>query len=289
MSNTPAPSPRHWHASLKLRLGLRAGKTRLLSADHEGPLRVQRAFYPEGAHCHLYWLHPPGGLVTGDQLRIEAELLPGAQVLLTTPSAGKVYAAEPAASAAAATQFTHFSLNQGAGSFLEWLPQETLVFNGANVLINTRFNLTGGAKLFAWDILCLGRPASGHWFNTGRCRSGFELWQDGRPLQIERNEFTGGERLFVAPWGLNGAHTQGTCLATVSLTRAEQEELLAALQQQFGNQENLWGVTQKGTLLMARYLGRDTAMAKAGFIYLWQMLRPLIINTPACLPRIWAT
>lgn len=300
MPNTPTldsaatPKPRHWYASLSLKLGARAGKTRLLAASHQGPLRVQRAFYPEGAHCHLYWLHPPGGLVTGDELSLSAQLLPGAQVLLTTPSAGKIYAVDgentqQPLTGQARPQLTGFSLSQAQDTYLEWLPQETLVFNGANVRFSTRFDLTGNARLFAWDLLCLGRPASSQWFEKGRCLTSLEVWQDGKPLQIERTDLAAGARFFNAPWGLKGAHTLGTCLATLVLSRDEQEELLAALSEHYGQGDNLWGLTQKGGVLLVRYLGRDTAVAKAGCVFVWQHLRPKLIDRPACLPRIWAT
>ncbi len=284
-----APVPRHWFASLQLQLGVKAGKTRLLQVAHQGPLRVQRAFYPEGPHCHVYWLHPPGGLVTGDELCLSADLLPGAQALLTTPSAGKIYGVDGADAATARPQLTRFNLKLAEQSYLEWLPQETLVFNGANASITTRIHLAPGASLFAWDLVCLGRPASAHWFDKGRCQIGFELWQAGVPLQIERTDLVGGDKALTAPWGLNGQHTLGTCVATVSLLRDEQEALLAALNQGFGQGPNLWGLTQKGPLLLVRYLGRDTAVAKAGFIFAWQQLRPRLVNRPACLPRIWAT
>lgn len=288
--------PRHWYASLQLQLGLRAGKTRLLGAAHQGPLRVQRAFYPEGGLCHVYWLHPPGGLVTGDELRLGAELSPGAQVLLTTPSAGKIYAvdgacgpARAAGAPAAQAQVSAYTLTQAEDTYLEWLPQETLVFNGADARISTRFNLSGNARLFAWDLLCLGRPASSQWFNSGRCVNSLDIWLDGQPLQIERAHLAAGTAFMSAPWGLQGAHTLGTCLATLVLARDEQESLLAALNAQFGGGDNLWGVTQKGGLLWVRYLGRDTSAAKAGYVFVWQHLRPKLIDRPACLPRIWAT
>lgn len=294
LDSAATAKPRHWYASLNLQLGERAGKTRLLAAAHQGPLRVQRAFYPEGAHCHLYWLHPPGGLVTGDELSLSAQLLPGAQVLLTTPSAGKIYAvdgenSEPSLPRQARPQLTSFSLSQAQDTYLEWLPQETLVFNGANARISTRFNLTGNARLFAWDLLCLGRPASSQWFEKGRCLTSLEVWQDGQPLQIERTDLAAASKMINAPWGLKGAHTLGTCIASLVLPREEQEELLAALTAQYGQGDNLWGVTQKGGLLLVRYLGRDTSAAKAGCVFVWQQLRPKLINRPACLPRIWAT
>lgn len=285
MPDNPVSQPRHWYASLNLRLGLRAGKTRLLQAEHQGPLRVQRAFYPEGPLCHLYWLHPPGALVTGDELHFSAHLESSASVLLTTPSAGKIYATEHCQD----PQQSHFTLNQDADSILEWLPQETLVFDGAQGQITTRFNLTAGAKLFAWDIVCLGRPASGDWFNVGSCRSSMEIWQDGEPLHIERNVFLAASELMRAPWGLQGAHSLGTCAITLILPPSQQEALAEQLKQLFGGAQNHWGVTQKDKIFLVRYLGCDTAKAKAGFIYVWQQLRPMVLGVSACLPRIWAT
>ena len=61
----------HWLANYQAELVYLDDKTRLGKTSHFGPLRVQRAFYPEGNICaHLYLLHPPGGLVAGDYLTI---------------------------------------------------------------------------------------------------------------------------------------------------------------------------------------------------------------------------
>ena len=57
-----------WEAELALRFVIRDGRTVLGERRHRGPLQVQRVFYPEGTDlCHLYVLHPPGGLVAGPQ------------------------------------------------------------------------------------------------------------------------------------------------------------------------------------------------------------------------------
>ena len=81
-----------WRAELDVRLGIRAGKTRLLAASHRGPLRVQRVFHPEGdGSAHLVLLHPPAGLVGGDALHVRAHVEAQASALLTTTGAGKAY------------------------------------------------------------------------------------------------------------------------------------------------------------------------------------------------------
>src|SRR6185436_21146989 len=87
-----ATAESRWAAHLRLRFGPHDGRTVVRERQHRGPLQVQRAFYPEGPElCHLYLLHPPGGLVAGDALSIEVGVEAGARALVTTPAAGKVY------------------------------------------------------------------------------------------------------------------------------------------------------------------------------------------------------
>ena len=78
------PAAEGWRASL--RLGFRPGAKGTVLADRrrQGPLAVQRAFYPEGGVCHTYLLHPPGGVVGGDRLNIEACLEAGADIIVNT-------------------------------------------------------------------------------------------------------------------------------------------------------------------------------------------------------------
>ncbi|MEA2078402.1 MAG: urease accessory protein UreD, partial [Pseudomonadota bacterium] len=88
----PRDVPGGWAASLDLGFRVQAGRTVLHRRRHRGPLLVQRPFYsPGGTSCQVCLLHPPGGLVGGDRLRIHADLSPGARALLTGPAATKVY------------------------------------------------------------------------------------------------------------------------------------------------------------------------------------------------------
>jgi urease accessory protein len=99
-SQEMGPDP--WRAELRLRFGVRPhllakgagpdfGRTRLIERHHQGPLIVQRPFYPEGDPCHVYLVHPPGGVVGGDELRIDVQVDAGAHALITTPAATKFY------------------------------------------------------------------------------------------------------------------------------------------------------------------------------------------------------
>ncbi|MBF2945707.1 urease accessory protein UreD, partial [Pseudomonas aeruginosa] len=79
---------------------------------------------------------------------------------LTSPGAAKWYRA-----ACPSRQTLEIHLEPGAT--LEWLPQESIVFAGAQAELETRIQLRGDARLFYWDMVALGRPASGERFASG--------------------------------------------------------------------------------------------------------------------------
>ncbi|HEY7773415.1 MAG TPA: urease accessory protein UreD [Marinagarivorans sp.] len=274
--------PRSWKASLALEFALREQVTRIVANRHCGPLRVLKPFYPEPLCCHTYLLHPPGGLVLGDELSIDIWVNKGAHALITTPSAGKVYGVERAKE----KQLQTVTLSAGASACLEWLPQETLIFNGANTVLSTEAHLAGDANLALWDVVCFGRPASGLDFISGRCVQSIRIFRDGVPLLIERNVVDGGGDLQRCHWGLGGANSMGTFVLTVSSEREQRQNWIEALQLRFGGQ---WGITQKGELCITRYLGDSASRCRQGFEWLWHLLRTQLNGKTAVAPRIWAT
>ena len=291
---TPQLKPRHWAAKLELDFEARDGKTALVTNTHYGPLRVQRPFYPERPKspdspdcCHVYLLHPPGGLVLGDSLEIQLRTSKNARALITTPSAGKVYGVESNAEAQSQTVI----INAEPGTCIEWLPQETIVFDGANVRLTTQLNLSLKACAIAWDIVCLGRPASDENFQTGSCHQVLEIFVDGMPRLIERNFIEGGSKLQKQAWGLKNCNSLGTLCATVVLERVDIDKLLEQLQHHADKSEleQQWGLTQKGELFIARYLGNSSRLCREGFVLIWQSIRPKLNNLQASIPRIWNT
>src|SRR2546426_9221839 len=149
-----------WKADLSLGFSCRNHKSLLSERRSDGPLVVQKPFYPEGdAVCHAIVVHPPAGIAGGDELTLTIQTKPNSSVLLTTPGAGKWYrSAGPRAS-----QKLRFDV-QGD---LEWLPQETIVFNGALAAMDCEVNLGAEARYLGWEILCLGRTGSGARFDQG--------------------------------------------------------------------------------------------------------------------------
>lgn len=289
MDSGPGPS-RCWRADLNLVFDRGRERTLLTDVDFRGPLRVQRPFYPEegpesgpeGGPCHCYILHPPGGLVSGDRLRIGAEVRAGAHALLTTPSAGKVYGADSRNTA----QGQEVRLRvHGA---CEWLPQETIVFDGANALLSTEVELSEEARFMGWEILCLGRPAGDLPFVRGRLEQRFVLLREGTPLLRERLLADGCLEMLRAPCGLAGQTVSGTFQAVGPKDSAAGclEPLRAALDLPL---RGVVAATFRLGLLLLRYLGPDAEEARMVFERAWGVVRPLLLGRPACAPRIWNT
>ena len=213
----PELSP-SWQAELRLgfaMMPLTSGERTVLRENrHRGPLRVQKALYPEGdGVCQAIVLHPPSGIAGGDQLTISATVETGAHAQLTTPGAGKWYRS----GGADASQRIELTVSEGAT--LEWLPQETIVFDGARARMETRVALAADSRFIGWDILCLGRAAAGERFEKGRFDLFFRVDRANVPLWIERGGFSGSDPMLSSPAGWAGAtvmrhlavHLPGIC------------------------------------------------------------------------------
>lgn len=269
-----------WHARLDLEFARDGAITRLCARRHRGPLQVQRPFYPEAdGTCHVYILHPPGGVVGGDRLDVNVTLAGHARALITTPAAGKIYRSQQH------TAHIAQQLRVAAGAILEWLPQETIYFSGAHARTHTRVELAADAGFIGWEIACLGRPAAQEQFVGGAVRAGLELWRDGVPLYIERAHFRGGDTALTARWAMDGCSVTGTLLAL-----ARDAELVRALRTELASfaMPDRFAVTQADEVLVVRYLGHSAQTARQGFARAWCAIRAQRYARAAHLPRIWA-
>ncbi|MEJ2621909.1 MAG: urease accessory protein UreD [Candidatus Thiodiazotropha sp.] len=264
-----------WHAQLKLGFRKTVKKTILAERFRHGPLSVQRALYPENDLCHIYLLHPPGGVVGGDSLHIDVDVGPQANALITTPGATKFYRS------LGPTADQQQQLNVCGGS-LEWFPQENILFPNAQVALSTEIRLRDEAKFIGWEINCLGRPAIRERFDPGRAELKFTIWRDDQPLLIERMLIEDRQGLDGAA-GLRGHPVVATMVATLDGT-----SLIEAIRQ-LDQQPQQIGITHTDGLLMVRYLGDSTERVRSHFKRIWQLLRPNIMNRPACEPRVWNT
>ena len=271
----------HWEANLALEYERRAKRTVLARRSHSGPLRVQRDLYPEGEGiCHTIVVHPPGGIAGGDSLTVSARLGEQSAALLTTPGAGKWYRTQ----SAAARQSLEFSV--AAGASLEWLPQETILFDGAIAQMNTTVRLGEGAAYTGWEILCFGRAASGQKFSSGLLTQQTEIFSGDKRLWSERARVAGDDPLMDSPVGLRG---HSVCATLLAAGRDFSNETIAACREIAAGGNALCGVTRLPQLLIARWLGDAGEEARTCFSALWGVLRSVMNRCPAIAPRIWST
>lgn len=273
-SPTITTDPSEWRARIALGFRRAAGRTVLARRARHGPLQVQRPFYPQGGQCHVYLLHPPGGIVGGDRLEVDIDCGAGSEVLITTPAAGKFYRS------AGAHAYLEQRLRVRRDALLEWLPQETIVFDGARAHSRTRIEIDADAGVLAWEILCLGRPASDERFDHGDFNQHMELYRQGRPLLLERNAFVGGSAVLRAPWGLGG-HPVSALLFAAGIDMPDPAALRAELAEWAPDEAAL---TVIDGVLVVRWLGDCTERARHCLAQVRQWLRP-----DAARPRIWDT
>lgn len=263
------------------------GKGRTIALDrHEGPLRVLQRLYPEGPGiCHHVLVHPPGGIVGGDRLEIDAHLAPGSHALITTPSATRFYRS----AGELASQHSRLRLDDGAR--LEWLPLETLVYDAALAENRLRIELAPGAEMMGWDIVALGLPAAGLPFTRGHYTQHLEL--PGRWL--ERGSLRAGDRLLLdSPLGLAGHMVMATLwfAAGRPLATARREALLDAARARCAG--HALAATSGATapedgVVVLRVLSHRVEPLFELLSRIWADWRGLAWQLTACPPRIWRT
>ncbi len=267
-----------WKARLALDFAFQNEKTVLAGKSHDGPLVVQKPLYPEGGElCHAIVVHPPGGIAGGDELALSATVGQKAAALLTTPGATKWYRS----AGAWATQSVVFDV-KGA---LEWLPQESIIFEGARAALETEIRLAPGARYIGWEILCLGRTGSGERFTRGECALRSRLRIGQRTVWLEQGRIEAGGTRMHARAGLGGHSVSGTLIAA----GAPVDDALLAACRRLVPGTGRGAVTRLPELLVARVLGDSSETAKRYFTQLWALLRPRFIGRDAVEPRIWRT
>ncbi len=283
-----------WQADLELEVTQNERGSRLTRNRHSGPLYVQKPFYPEGKECaHIYLLHPPGGLVSGDTLSVDIQVKKNARALVTTPGAAKMYKARRGVQVQ--RQNTQLRLENNAS--LEWFPMEGIVYPGAVAELKTTIELSEDSCFSGWEITCFGLPASRDTFGHGRFKQQYRIEQGGVPIFIDNLHLNSSEDvaenlLFSGKAGMQSQPVSGFFVAgPFSFSAIEKENVLTMLRNQVieSGQQKQVAVTYVNHLLVIRYLGNSAYTARQCFTSLWHSIRPLLIKRKACNPRIWLT
>src|SRR5204863_5919755 len=104
-----------------------------------------------------------GGVTDGDSLKMAVEVGPGAEAVAATQAAEKIYRA----ARGGGHSTMEIALGVDAGAVLDWLPQETILFEGARLKRRTIADVAPGGSLLGCEMVVLGRAASGERFTGG--------------------------------------------------------------------------------------------------------------------------
>ena len=267
-----------WQASLSLRFE-EAGQRTVLRHRHEGPLRIQKALYPEGpACCHAIVVHPPGGIAAGDRLSIDASIAQDCAALVSTPAAAKWYGAHEGGMAC---QRVSIEVN-GA---LEWLPAETIVFDRAQVSSTIDVIAGNAASMIGWDLLVFGRIASHERFLQGLFDQRLTISFGAEPIWVDRLRLSGGDALFDSPIGLRGNHALSTFWAILPLGRVWTDDRIEALRD---DAPGLAVTRLHERLIVGRQLA-DPIELQHQLQLAWRSVKQRIWDRPVSDLRLWAT
>jgi urease accessory protein len=269
------------HGVARIGFAAKGSRTRLATLYQQAPLRVLFPRPPAGEPPHAVLVTTSGGLVGGDRVEVEIGAGQDASALATTQAAEKVYR-----STGAAAEVT-VALRARAGAWLEWCPQETILFDQARLRRRTLLQLGPGARVLAGEILVFGRRAHGEQLRTGSLRDVWQVRDGDRLVWADALRLEGDIAAQLAsPFGFAGAHAS----AALIYAGADAAAWLDTLRDLAGssNAEQRAGVTCLPGLLLGRWLGKDAARLRACFSRAWSGLRHAVAGLPASPPATWS-
>jgi urease accessory protein len=279
-----------WHGHLNLDYR-RDGERTIAHDRHDGPLRVLQRLYPEGPGvCHHVLVHPPGGIVGGDVLQVQAQLQADSHALITTPGATRFYRS---AGELAEQQLV---AQVAPGARLEWLPLETIAYRGCMAHNRMRFELAPGAEMIGWDVLALGLPAAGEPFeDAAQAHSHYTQEIELPGVWLERGTIHAQDQtLLDSPVGWAGHRVMGTLwLATGTPLSAARKTALLDLARDSAGAHTLaataGATSPHDEVVILRVLGARVEPVMALLQTVWAQWRQAAWNLPPCPPRVWRT
>jgi urease accessory protein len=259
------------------------GLTRLTHLYQRDPLRVLFPAPAAGDPPLAVIVTTSGGLVAGDRLDVAVTLAPGAAAHVTASAAEKIYRST------GRTTTVGQSLSIGAGAALEFLPPETILFDGARLRRETRIDLAPGSAFLGGDIVVFGRRARGERFTCGYLREVWEVRREGElvwgdALHLEDDV----ARIVAHPACFDGA----AAFATMILSPPGRDprrflECARAIQTAGAVGSLRSGVTALAGLVVARWLAADAASLRRVYADLACHFRSTALGLPPRLPRVW--
>jgi urease accessory protein len=259
------------------------GATCLSHLYQHGALRVMFPRPEPGEPPVAVLVTTSGGLVAGDRLTVTIDLAANTRAHVTASAAEKIYR-----STGATTEIGQ-CLSVGERAWLEYVPPETILFDGARLRRRTALDLTAGAGFLGGGILVFGRRARGETFGRGFLHETWEVSRGGRLVWGDALHLDGDIAAIMAdPACFAGA---AACATLVLVPQAGDPrsfvDAARAVQRQSSAPGLRAGVTAVNGIVVARWLGPDAAVLRRTYADLACHLRAAAMGLPARLPRLW--
>lgn len=213
-----------------------------------------------------------GGLAGGDEIRIRVAVEAGAAASVTTQAAEKLYRS------LGPETTVEIDLAVAADARLEYLPQETILFDGARLERRTRAEIAAGGRLLAAEMLVFGRAAHGERLRRGRVYDGWRIRREGRLVWADALALDGDIAARLDdPHAFGGAEA----LATAIYVGADAAALLPQARELAED-----GASLVNGVLVARLFGAPARQIRTRLVHYLSGMRAAA-GLPARLPRMW--
>ena len=268
-------------------------KLTIQHGSFNAPFKLMKTTNNVDGRCEVPLLHTAGGLIGGDELKLNVKLRPESTGLITTVAAQKVYGTVGRSNRHPeglwAKQFCNFHIDEHAD--LEWIPQELIIFEGGLYEQNMQVRLNPKASFLSTEIVRLGRTSAGETLGNGCWRSKVEVSRNsGNSMNwefIDQLEFQGDS--LVSENGLDNKPVLGSLLwiAPDNLSDIKIEQLIKVCRSIKQGLEGTMTCSSINKGLSARYLGKSTQEARLCFLRIWSHIRETNnLSSPKNL-RVW--
>ena len=279
-------TPTHQRAFGRLRIAFqrRGELTALAVLRQEGCLKARHPRPEPGAIAETVLLNTSGGITGGDDLGIDIRAGAGTRLVVTTQAAERLYRATSGSPPAT----IRTSLIAEAGATLEWLPQETILFDACRADRTLSVDLAPSARFVGVESLLFGRQASGETMRTAWLTDRIRIRQADTLLLHDATRIAGDAAGLMARAGTFG---DARAMATIVVVNPEAEALVPALRAALGDGTLTggpleapvqFGVSAWNGLVLARLLAADGARLRQAVITSLGILRGAVP-----LPRVW--
>jgi urease accessory protein len=256
-----------------LRFTVARGETRLADLYQASPMRILFPTPEPGQAPLAALVNTAGGLAGGDAVDLVVALGPGAQACISTPSAEKIYR-----SLGPETRIDA-RLDVAPGATLEWIPQETILFDGARLSRRIEVDVAPDARLLMAEMLVFGRHARGETLRSGELLDAWRLRRGGRLLWADGLALAGDIRARLdSPFGFAGAEACATLLLCADQPLTDARDAL--------RDAGAAATILRPGLMLVRWLG-GASVVRDGLGLAIRQVRQRLFGLPPVLPRLW--